>query len=254
MKKIVLLGFIMALSIEATSALPPANKKIVSPEVVQLDDSVEDVPLAFRVLVSNVVIKSRIKGKYVSYTLPDGKTITMRNKSVKSIDKFWKRVLAQNTVKSICDVSFGTIYEKAKKELEVKFGESDVLRSTKDNIRFEKKQYEGIQFDWMHFLFQSDGFFNAAIFGVDCRTKSDAISLKREFHELLSERYANFVDLDNGNNFESYGGIAPVPTDKNLGFAIRIDIVDYKDSGMISDKPYAVRIIYGPFDFLKQNN
>lgn len=249
MKRIIILGLAATLFTNSYAAIEPIEKEVVTTDTKMPLDSVQQLPPAASILISRVESRSKIKGKKISYTLPDGKTITMRNKSVKSIDKFWKRVLAQNTVKSICDVSFGTIYEKAKKELEVKFGESDVLRSTKDNIRFEKKQYEGIQFDWMNFLFQSDGFFNAAIFGVDCRTKSDAISLKREFHELLSERYANFVDLDNGNNFESYGGIAPVPTDKNLGFAIRIDIVDYKDSGMIPDKPYAVRIIYGPFDF-----
>ena len=249
MKKIVLLGFIMAFSIEFISAVPHTNMKAISPKLSHLTDSTKDVPLGFRVLVTNVLMKSRIEGSHVFYTLPNGKTITMNNNKVKSVDKFWERVLAQNTVKGVCDVSFGTFYEKAKKELEVKFGESDVLTSTKDNIRFEKKQYEEIQFDWMHFLFQSDGSFNGAIFGVDCRTKSDAICLKREFHELLSERYANFVDLDNGNNFESCGGIAPIPTDNNLGFAIRIDITDYKESGLVSDKPYAVRIIYGPFDF-----
>ena len=249
MKKIVLLGFFMAFSLEAISALPPTNVENISPKMSHVTDSVKDVPLAFRVLVSNVVMKSRIKGNEVSYTLPDGKTVSMKNNSVKSIDKFWKQVLAQNKIKGICNVNFGTSYEKAKKSLEEKFGDSDPLTSTMDSLLFKNKEYEGILFDWMHFLFQSDGFFNGAIFGVDCRTKSDAISIKRDFYELLSERYANFVDFDNDNDSMSYGGIAPVPTDKNLGFAICIDIVDYKESGLASDKPYAVRIIYGPFDF-----
>ena len=240
MKKIILLGLVLVFSIDAILALPPTK---------------EDVPLAFQVLVSNVAKKSRIVGNKVSYILPDGKIITMKNNRVKSIDKFWNTVLAQNTIKGICDVTFGASYDKAKTVLEEKFGEPDSLSFSKDSILFRKKEYKGIRFDWMTFLFQTKGkesFFNGAIFGIDCKSKSDAIRIKREFHELLSERYANFLDLDNGNHFESCGGFAPVLTDKNLGFAIRIELVENKESDLIFDKTYAVHIIYGPFDFVKK--
>lgn len=253
MKRIVLLGLAATLFTSSFAALESTDKRVVAIDTTPLLDSAQQVPPAARILISNVVSRCNITGKEMSYALPDGEMITMTVADGESSDAFWKVVLEANMVKGICNIPFGTPYGETRKNLEVKFGEPDLQTSTKDNLRFSDTQYEGIQFDWMHFLFQSDGIFNGAIFGVDCRTKSDAISIKREFHELLSKHYANFVDLDNGNNFESYGGIAPVPTDKNLGFAICIDIVDYKESGLISDKPYAVRIIYGPFDFIKEN-
>ena len=253
MKRIVLLGLAATLFTSSFATSESTDKRVVAIETAPLLDSAQQVPPAASILISNVVSRCNITGKEMSYTLQDGEVITMTVDDGESSDAFWKRVLEANMVKGICNIPFGTSCRETRKNLEVKFGEPDFQTSTKDNLRFVNTQYEGIQFDWMHFLFQPDGFFNGAIFGVDCRTKSDAISIKREFHELLSKRYANFVDLDNNNDSVSYGGIAPVPTDKNLGFAIRIDIVDYKESGLISDKPYAVRIIYGPFDFIKEN-
>ena len=249
MKRIILLGLAATLFTSSFATSESTGKRVVAIDTTPLLDSAQQVPPAASILIANVVSRCNITDKEMSYTLPDGEVITMTVADGESSNAFWKRVLEVNMVKGICNIPFGTPYEQTRKNLKVKYGEPDLQTSTKDNLRFVNIQYEGIHFDWMHFLFQPDGFFNGAIFGVDCRTKSDAISIKRDFYELLSERYANFVDFDNDNDSMSYGGIAPVPTDKNLGFAICIDIVDYKESGLASDKPYAVRIIYGPFEF-----
>lgn len=252
MKSIIILGLTATLFTSSYAAIEPVEKEVVITDTKMLLDSVQQLPPAASILISKVVSRSKINGKEMSYTLPNGEVITMNVADGESSDAFWERVLKENMVKGICNIPFGTPCGETRKNLEMKYGEPDLHTSTKDNLRFLNTQYEGIKFDWVDFLFRGAGeerFFNGAIFGVECRTKSDAISLKREFHEMLSERYANFVDLDNGNNFVSCGGIAPVPTDKNLGFAIRIDILDYRASGLISDKPFSVRIIYGSFDF-----
>ena len=216
---------------------------------------VMDVPLAVQILIPNVIMKSRIVGNEVFYTLPDGEVITMQLNNDSSCDKFWKRIAEENQVKEICEIPFGTSYEEAEGILKEKFGECDYLVSTRERIRYEKKSYEGISFDWIYFFFQSDGqhsYLNGSVFGIDCKTKAEAISLKKEFHELLSQRYANFIDFDNGKEYESYGALSPVPAESIFGFGIRIDIINYRESDVHIGTPYGVRIAYGPYDYVKE--
>lgn len=258
MRKSLLLLMMMTLCFTSSNAneVKTANDSLPLPaDYDRFLQDVTDVSLAAQILIPNVIMKSRIEGKEVFYTLPDGETITMCIDSDSSCDKFWKRIAEENQVKDICEIPFGTSYEDAERALKAQFGDYDALVSTKERIRYEKKSYRGIKFDWIYFFFQSDGqrsYLNASAFGIDCKTKAEAVSLKKEFHELLSQRYANFIDFDNGKEYESYGALSPVPAESIFGFGIRIDIINYRESDVHIGSPYGVRIAFGPYDYIKE--
>ena len=168
--------------------------------------------------------------------------------------EFWKAVIEANKVTEICNVPFGSSYESTKEALENKFGDYSYILSTKDKLVFERKRYGGIFFDRIYFFFQSDGrktFFNGAFFILECKTKYEAIDRKNELHELLRKRYINLLNLDNEDDYQSVGGLALIPTDKNAGFGFAIDILKYNEGNSIG-KPYCVRIMYGPYDFVNE--
>lgn len=263
MKKIVFLGCFMVFCSEAISVLPPTfaqsvsdtnRKDSLSVKAPQMFEALNELPLAYRNFVTDVLLNCEKRGNDVIYTLPSGETITM-NLDDGYCTEFWKSVIEANKVTEICNVPFGSSYESTKRILEEKFGEYSYILSTKDKLVFERKRYGGIFFDRIYFFFQSDGrktFFNGAFFILECKTKYEAIDRKNELHELLGKRYINLLNLDNEDDYQSVGGLALIPTDKNAGFGFAIDILKYNEGNSIG-KPYCVRIMYGPYDFIKEN-
>ena len=221
----------------------------------KFSDLINQLNPAGQAILLDVMKNSQIDSVHIKYALPNGETIEAIYDDETSVENFWKKIGEYNLITEICNVPFGSTYEDAKSILTDKYGDYDYLSSTKDDLVYKNKKYAGVDFDVMHFMFQSNGersYFNTAILCMNCRSKADAIRTKQRMHDTLSKRYSAFVNMDGDDLYLSMGGISPVPTERNYGFGVRIDIVDYGKSGQVLGTPYGVRIIYGPYDYVKE--
>lgn len=159
-------------------------------------------------------------------------------------------LVRENLVREVCNVPFGSSYGEAKDILNDQLG--NCYTSSKDCIAYTNKTYEGIQYDDVNFLFQSNGersFLCRAVFGKDCKSLQEAIDLKKRLDEQLSKRYRLYKILDEDGLYLSVGGISPVTGDGN--FAITVDIIEYSKQIQDSGIKCAVRITYGPFEYIE---
>ena len=76
---------------------------------------------------------------------------TIRNPEVMAL-----RIKEQNKVTEICNIPFGSSYEKSKKILRKEYGNSNAYTSTKDCLVYNNKIFGGILFTDMLFMFQHD--------------------------------------------------------------------------------------------------
>lgn len=172
------------------------------------------------------------------------------------------KVLAEryrgDRVTSIASVKFGMSRNKVEKILRKKYGEPSIF-STSDKLHFENIKYGGLYFNSVYFLFQSDGkrsFLNSCIFVVDVRDYHAAIDMERKISNILSKRYSFIKECqdENGNPMHICG-LSPLwdGTSENFSdatIAIHTDIIDYDNTGY--EYKYGVRLIYGPFDYIKE--
>lgn len=183
--------------------------------------------------------------------------------TVDSIDDVMLEEYRTEQVKSIFGVDFGSSREKTLSILRNKFGKNEVADYDSDQIfYFSNVNYGGINYDTTHFYFQSDGvrtYFNKCILVKDAKDKSEAEIILDNFYNLLNPKY-NFYKVDSSNGFNCYaGGTSPlwnVGSDsdniENSG-AIYIDVIEYDDD-VVSyfGNKYAVRIMYGPYYYVKE--
>ena len=159
-----------------------------------------------------------------------------------------ERERERQTIKEICGIPFGSSYEKAEEVLENKYGEKSFL-SDKTKIYYKNKNYAGIFFDSIIFLFQSDGYksyMNGCIFILEATSLPQAKEKQEMLYKTLRYKYdmTESVD-DNGYKFY-YGGHSPIPLD---GFGFSIDIIEYENRPSI---PYAARLMYGRYNYVKE--
>ena len=166
------------------------------------------------------------------------------------LDKFIDEAKEKQTVREICSIPFGSSLEKAKSILENKFGYPDSKDVT--TIIYNHKSYGGIIFDKMYFLFQSDGissFFNGCTFIINANSLEEANKHLERLHDALSEKYYMVSDVDeNGNKF--YVGGYPPTKDETCAFIINIIKYDKKVAKLYS--PYSARLMYGPYNYIKE--
>lgn len=172
-----------------------------------------------------------------------------------------------NQIKSICNVPFGVTRSEAGRILRNKFGEPNYL-SSDTHIVYNNVKYGGIDFDSIHFLFQSDGynsFLNTVIFINGAKNKSKANEIMELYRNLLSKKYELSEDTD-ALGFKNYGGgVSPLwngnwydfMTNLSSGIyltAVHTDVIEYEDNLVrdFGDK-YGVRIIYGPFQYVTED-
>lgn len=160
----------------------------------------------------------------------------------------WKIRRERQTVTEICSVPFGSSREKAEEILENKYGTSSYL-SDKDKIIYNYKNYAGIAFDEIIFLFQSDGFnsfFNGCVFILDAKNLTQA----KEKRDLLYNKLRYKYDMKSGtdkNGIKYYiGGYSPV---FRYDSAFVIDIIKYDNN---PNTPYAARLMYGRYNYVKE--
>lgn len=162
-------------------------------------------------------------------------------------EKEWKE---KQKVKEICGIQFGTSYEKTKRMLENKYGLPD-YNPDKTHIVYTNKSYAGISFNSIHFFFQSDGlnsYFNGCIFVLEANSLREAEQKCKLLYNKLSEKYIIVSDKDSDGNVYYYGGISPIPDDEKTAFAI--DILKYNIRNSV---PYAARLVYGRYNYVKED-
>ena len=157
----------------------------------------------------------------------------------------------RQTCKEVCGVSFGSSYESAKEILKAKYGEPDYLDTDENKIVYSYKSYGGIQFSHMAFVFQRDNYnsyMSQCAMGIDCKTIQDAKNNRDYIYSKVKERYGAWhVGID-GNGFKYYqGGTSPLG---EFGEGFIIDVVKYDDSK--SEYKYIARIMYGPYNYVKE--
>lgn len=190
---------------------------------------------------------------------------SVRNYQMNELNKKWEQVNAQirelqneiqiqkerQTVKEICGIPFGSSYLTTKGMLENKYGYPD-YNPDKTVITYSKKTYGGITFDNIHFLFQSDGihsYFNGCIFVLSAKSLGEAKTKQKMLYEKLSEKYNMYDETDRNGNLYYIGGYSPISNDE-AGFSI--DIMKF-DSEIAKDfYPYAARLVYGRYNYVKE--
>ena len=174
----------------------------------------------------------------------------MMSESIKEIMNERKE---RETIREICGIPFGSSYETAREILENKFGEPQDT-SDKTTLVYKNKNYAGVLFDYILFLFQSDGrksYFNGCIFALDAKSLNDAERKQEMLYKQLSSKYTiSFVYDDNKNKI--YGGGFPPIKDAKIGFTIDILKYDRSEFQLLYTTPYSVRLRYGEYNYIKE--
>lgn len=166
----------------------------------------------------------------------------------KAILEEYEKERERQTVREICGIPFGSSYDKTEEILQNKYGTSSFL-SDKTQIIYDNKNYAGIFFDKIMFLFQSDGYrsyLNGCVFILEATSLSDAKDKRERLYKKLRLKYDMEEGVDNDDNKYYYGGHSPVPGD-GVGFII--DIIKYENRPGI---PYAARLMYGRYNYVKE--
>ena len=166
----------------------------------------------------------------------------------KQIADEFEREYERQTTKEICGIPFGSSYEKAEEVLENKYGDKSYL-SDKTKIYYNNKNYAGIMFDNIIFLFQSDGYksyMNGCVFILEATSLRQAKEKQELLYKKLRYKYDMKEDDDDNGNKYYYGGHSPVPFD---GFGFSIDIIKYENRPNL---PYAARLMYGRYNYVKE--
>ncbi len=169
--------------------------------------------------------------------------------------------LKAQQVTNIGGVAFGTPREKALAMLRNKYGASEYNQEN-DIVSFRDIKYAGYGFDAVHFLFQSDGvnsYFYSCIFIKEAKTQQEAVSGQQMLNKVLSEKYELYkVTTEKG--FDTYGGgVSPLwdghwyNMSDNFYTALHTDIMQYEPELVkIFGNQCAVRLIYGPYNYVKE--
>lgn len=161
--------------------------------------------------------------------------------------------IEEQRVTEICGIKFGTSYETAQSILENKYGEAEYdYTHSKQTLTFKNKRYAGFRFDTIHFLFQSDGYrsyMNGCVFILDAYSTEEAKEKRDKLYNRLHEKYYMQERIDK-NGFKYYlGGISPVD-DNEAAFVI--NVIKYDKDLAKQFYPYSARLMYGTYDYVKE--
>lgn len=166
----------------------------------------------------------------------------------KKISEEFQRERERQTTKEICGIPFGSSYEMTEEVLENKYGRKDFI-SDRTRIIYTNKTYAGITFDRIIFLFQSDGYksyLNGCVFILEAPSMSKAKEEQDMLYSTLLSKYKIWESVDNNGKKFYYGEHSPVPFG---GFGFIIDIIEYDNS---PSTPYAARLMYGRYNYVKE--
>ena len=184
------------------------------------------------------VQENRLKLYYTDYT----------EKNIrKTIYEEYEKEKERQTIREICGIPFGSSYEKAEEVLENKYGSPSYF-SDRTKIVYTNKNYAGISFDTIMFLFQSDGYnsyLNGCIFVINTNSLNQAKEKRDMLYRKMLWKYDINSGVDDDGNEYYWGGRSPIPFD---GFGFSIDILKYKNER----NAYAARLMYGRYNYVKE--
>ncbi len=170
--------------------------------------------------------------------------------------------MLKEQVKTIGGIPFGISHDKAETMLRNKFGSPDYNPSS-TTLSFKNIRYGGRDFASILFLFQSDGlnsYLNACIFITNASSLDDAVKKEKDIANNVLSRYTLYEDKTSDGYPAHGGGISPLWDGRwttlnfdKYGIGVHTDIIKY-DSDLVKvyGIPYAVRIIYGPYDYVQE--
>lgn len=161
--------------------------------------------------------------------------------------------LDKQTCKEVCGVRFGMSYETAKDILKKKFGEPSYSFSDENSIIYQYKSYGGISFSSICFYFQRSGIYsylNQCVMTIDCKTTNEVKSKRDFIWSKVSEKYTAWREGTDKNGFKYYeSGISPKDGGLYSGFIV--DVVKYDRA--FDGCYYSARIMYGPYEYVKED-
>lgn len=166
-------------------------------------------------------------------------------------------------VKSVCGIDFGATLGTARRISQKKFGISDDYSfKERKELSYTGVQYAGHFFSNLYLMFQSKGtksYFNYCIFVNHVGTLDEAKRLVKVYAKDYLKKYNLHPVNGEGENPKYMGGVSPLwngrwykLTIEDLA-AVCVDIIEY--SASVAEEtgyPYAVRISYGPFNYVKE--
>ncbi len=191
---------------------------------------------------------------YITFLNREEALIRIRKALEETTEKLTEALIESSkqtqTVKEICGIPFGSSIEEAKTILENKYGYPE-YSPDKMVITYKNKSYAGIRFDTIHFLFESDGvhsFMNGCAFLLNAETLKEAKKKRDMLYEKLNEKYYMISDKDENGNTYYVGGYAPIGD----GCAFVINILKYEKEVARFYNPYAARLMYGAYKYVKE--
>lgn len=164
-------------------------------------------------------------------------------------------------VNSICSIDFGSTYEVTRRKSQKKFG-TPAFYSNETTLVYDHITYGGVRFSNLVFCFQSDGerkYFYNCLFVKEVKTLDEAKSLVKEYAEEYLKKYHLIPVNDEGENPKYIGGVSPLWNGRwyNLTMediaAVRVYVSEqYSLDTEKKGYPYAVCIMYGPFNYVKE--
>lgn len=159
---------------------------------------------------------------------------------------------SKQTCTEVCGVRFGCSYETAKLILKRKFGEPDYMGTDENSIVYCYKTYGGIGFTYMSFNFQRGGahsYMNQCVMGYDCKTAEEAKNKRDEIWLKARRKYTTWHEDIDDNGFKYYeSGCSPLGGIYN-GFIVDVLKLDEPHNGC----RYFARIMYGPYNYVKED-
>lgn len=164
-------------------------------------------------------------------------------------------------VKSIAGIPFGTSKEEALPMLRNKFGEP-LGTTPENNVTFRNVHYAKNLFDLIIFVFQSDGkrsYLSGCNFVKCAKTFSEALDIEKDYADELAKKYEVMRIPDSNGNPSHKCGYSPLWNgvlrdlkDRYFG-AISTSIMDVPEHlEKLSGAKYTVEIVYGYFDYVKE--
>ena len=166
-------------------------------------------------------------------------------------------------VTTICGVKFGSSKYVTQYILKSKFGEP-LSSSEPLALYYKNVRYGGLSFDNAAFLFQSDGtteYLHMAMFHALASTKSFAKKLQKAIVDKMKSKYTMMIEMKDSFGFPYYAcGYSPLWKEENVKeaiekyhSAIHISITEApKKVVLLTGAKYCVSVIYGPYNFVKE--
>lgn len=218
------------------------------------------------------VEKNDTTKSYLDYLFEYKIALPERKNEIDSMMSDYENYFKSKQVKSICGVKFGKSKDEVLPILKNKFGKPS--EEVDDNmIYFKDIKYAGIDFNTVFFGFQSDGYktyFNTCVFVVEAKTNKDVDRMLFRLNVALADKYSLYDENKRNENSPTFiGGISPlwdgkwytlvenslikIVDSEYYRAAVRTDVIEYEeDVAKEFGIKYGVRLIYGPFNYVKE--